>query len=68
MLLSQERAGTVPSLKRVFTLRLEDEDYEKMKIISANNHRSMANQIEYLVKKFIAEYEKEHGQIKIKVD
>ncbi|NPV93208.1 MAG: Arc family DNA-binding protein [Firmicutes bacterium] len=55
----------MPSDKRVFTLRLTDEDYEKIKILSATNNRSMANQIEYLVRRFIADHEKKHGLIKI---
>ncbi len=55
----------MPSLKRIFTLRLSDDDYEKMRIIAAADNRSMANSIEQLVKHCIAEYEKEHGEIKL---
>ena len=55
----------MPSLKRLFSLRLEDDDYDKMKIIAANDNRSMANAIEFLVKQHIAEYEAEHGEIKV---
>lgn len=51
--------------KRVFTLRLTESDYEKMRIISANNNRSMANYIEWLVKQEIAAYEKENGVIPV---
>ena len=54
----------MPSTKRIFTLRLEDDDYDKMKVIAARDTRSMANYIEKLVKKEIAEYEAEHGPIK----
>lgn len=55
----------MPSQKRIFTLRLFDDDYEKMKIIASNDGRSMANYIERLVKSDIASYEAEHGEITI---
>ncbi len=53
----------MPSLKRTFTLRLEDDDYDKMKIIAAKDNRSMANAIEWLVKQEIAHYEAEIDEI-----
>jgi len=58
----------MPSFKRTFTLRLTDKDYEKIQKISAKNNRSMANQIEYLVKNYIEKYEEEHGVIKTDYD
>ena len=51
------------SVKRVFTLRLDDTDYEKMRQIAANDNRSMANCIETLVKQRIEEYERDNGVI-----
>lgn len=58
----------MPSAKRLFSLRLEDEDYERMKFIAAQDHRSMANFIEMLVKRSIMEYEAEHGPIPLPED
>ena len=49
--------------KRVFTLRLEEENFEKIKFIADRNKRSIAKQIEYLIEQHINEYETEHGAI-----
>lgn len=43
--------------KRQFTLRLSEENFEKIKQIAAENKRSIAAQIEYLIERYIAEYE-----------
>jgi len=58
----------MPSLKRIFTLRLHDDDYEKMKYIAQLDNRSMANYIEKMVQNEIARYEKENGVIAVDVD
>lgn len=55
----------MPSTKRIFTLRLEDECYEKMRVIAASDNRSMANYIESMVKEEIRTYESKHGEIKV---
>lgn len=55
----------MPSLKRIFTLRLEDNDYDKMKIIAASDNRSMANYIESMVKSEIRAYEAQNGPIEL---
>jgi hypothetical protein len=52
--------------KRVFTLRLEDENFEKIKFIAHKNKRSIAMQIEYLVEQHVDEFEKKNGKIHIK--
>lgn len=49
--------------KRQFTLRVQPDIFEKMKYISELEHRSLAMQIEYLMKKNIEDYEKEHDTI-----
>jgi len=41
--------------KRVFTLRLEDEVFEKIGILATKSHRSMTNYIEYVLLKHINE-------------
>lgn len=50
--------------KRVFTLRLADDVFEKIGILATSEHRSMTNYIEYVLLKHLGEYEKEHGAIK----
>ena len=50
--------------KRVFTLRLNDEVFDKIGILATNEHRSMTNYIEYVLLKHIDEIENEHGEIK----
>ena len=52
--------------KRVFTLRLTDDVFEKIGILATSEHRSMTNYIEYVLLKHLDEYEKEHGAIKKK--
>lgn len=49
--------------KRVFTLRLGDEIFDKVRVLSAREHRSMTNYIEYVLIRHIREYELEHGEI-----
>lgn len=49
--------------KRQFTMRMQPEIFDKLKVISALNKRSMAMQIEFLLEQYIAEYEATHGQI-----
>ncbi len=50
--------------KRVFTLRLSDEVFDKIGILATNEHRSMTNYIEYILMRHLEEVEKEHGTIK----
>ncbi len=56
----------MPTDKRVFTLRLQEDNFNKIKYIAEKNKRSIAMQIEYLVEQFIGEYERDHGKITIK--
>ena len=44
--------------KRVFTLRLSDEVFDKIGILATNEHRSMTNYIEYVLLRHIEETEK----------
>ena len=43
--------------KRVFTLRLTDEIFDKIGKLAADQHRSMTNYIEYILMKHIEETE-----------
>ncbi len=49
--------------KRVFTLRLPDEVFDKIGILATREHRSMTNYIEYVLMKHLTEVEQENGQI-----
>lgn len=51
--------------KRQFTLRLSDENFEKIKYIAGINKRSIAMQIEFLIEQYIKQWENEHGVIDI---
>ena len=50
--------------KRVFTLRLPDEVFDKIGILATKEHRSITNYIEYVLMKHLAEIEQESGEIK----
>lgn len=54
--------------KRVFTLRLSDEVFDKIGILAANEHRSMTNYIEYVLIQHLEQVEKESGRIQTKQD
>ena len=49
------------SNKRVFTLRLSEEVFEKIGRLATREHRSMTNYIEYVLLRHIAEEEKRSG-------
>lgn len=51
--------------KRVFTLRLSDEVFDKIGVLATNDHRSMTNYIEYVLMQHLEQVEKEHGTIEI---
>ncbi len=50
--------------KRVFTLRLTDEVFDKIGVLATEEHRSVTNYIEYVLLKHLGEIEKERGPIK----
>ena len=50
--------------KRVFTLRLTDEVFDKIGALATEEHRSVTNYIEYVLLKHLGEIEKERGPIK----
>lgn len=49
--------------KRVFTLRLEDDIFDKIGILATREHRSMTNYIEFVLLKHLAEIEEQQGEI-----
>ncbi|MGN0106202.1 MAG: hypothetical protein ACI4A5_00720 [Hominilimicola sp.] len=55
----------MPVVRTQFTLRLDPVNHVKIKKIAAGESRTMTNMIEYLIKKEIARYEKENGEIPV---
>lgn len=51
------------SNKRVFTLRLSDEVFDKIGALATKQHRSMTNYIEFVLLKHLEEVEKAEGAI-----
>ncbi len=49
--------------KRVFTLRLSDEVFNKIGTLATSEHRSMTNYIEYVLLNHIREVEAKQGEI-----
>ncbi len=44
-------------------LRIDEVTYGKLKTISENENRSLNNLVEYIIKKYLTEYEEQHGAI-----
>ena len=44
-------------------LRLEEEAYEKVKVIAKEEKRSINNLVEYAVERYIKDYEAQHGPV-----
>lgn len=51
--------------KRQFTLRIQDETYEKMRYLAYAERRSIAMEIETAMLAYISAYEKEHGPVQL---
>jgi len=49
--------------KRVFTLRLNDDVFDKIGVLATKQHRSMTNYIEYVLLSHIEAVEKEAGDV-----
>ncbi len=54
--------------KRQFTLRMQEENFLKIKHISELKKRSIAMQIEYIVAEYVKNFEKENGTIEIALE
>lgn len=46
------------TLKRVFTLRLDDDIFDRIEQIAKDEHRSMTNLIEFILLKYLEENER----------
>lgn len=51
--------------KRVFTLRLSEEVFEKIGVLATREHRSMTNYIEFILLQHLESAEREQGIIQI---
>lgn len=51
--------------KRQFTLRIQDETYEKMRYLAFVERRSIAMEIETAMLAYISAYEEQHGVIQL---
>lgn len=49
-------------------IRVEEEAWEKLRIIASINKRSINKEIEYLIDQRIWEYEEKYGEIEINYD
>lgn len=54
----------MPSKLPKFVARTDQTTIDKFKFIAAKNERSVSQEMVYLVKQAINEYEKKHGEIK----
>lgn len=53
----------MPSNLPKFTLRTDRETLEKFRYVADNNFRTVNKELEMLMQKHIADYEREHGPI-----
>ena len=51
--------------KRQFTLRLQEENFLKVKSLASMDRRSIAMEIEYILEQYINDFEAKHGEIKL---
>ena len=49
-------------------VRLDEIAYKKMKVIAVRENRNTNSQLDYFLKKCVAEYEAKHGQIILPAD
>lgn len=49
--------------KQQVSVRVQPYTYEKFKMLAEKNNRSISQQIEFLMKQCIEQYEREYGQI-----
>lgn len=50
--------------KRVFTLRLSDEVFDKIGALATREHRSITNYIEFVLLKHLEDVEREQGAVR----
>lgn len=55
----------MPSQLPPFSLRIPEELLDKIRFIAQKNLRSANKEIEFALIKYVSEYEKQHGEIKV---
>lgn len=55
----------MPSKKPMVTLRTDKEVIDKLKYIADFENRSDNKELEHILKSYIVQFEKEHGEIKV---
>lgn len=53
----------MPNTKIQTGIRLDESLYSKLKIIAKREGRTLNNLNEYILRRFIADYEREHGPV-----
>ena len=48
---------------KAYSLRIDNELMEKVKIIAENEDRPISKQLERIIRQYVEQYEKEHGEI-----
>ena len=51
--------------KRQFTMRMQDDTYEKIRYLAFTDRRSIAMEIEHILLEHIAAWEAQHGPIRV---
>ena len=54
--------------KRQFTMRMDERNFDKIRVVAAYNRRSIAMQIEHLIEQCIREHETARGEIIVDED
>ncbi|MBP2660149.1 MAG: Arc-like binding domain protein [Firmicutes bacterium] len=54
----------MPSALPIFTLRIPEKLLNKVRFISEQNKRSANKEIEFVLERYVAEYEKDNGKIR----
>lgn len=58
----------MPSSVPMRGLRMEDELYLKLKFIASEESRSYNQEAVYILRQYVADYEKQHGTINVNTD
>lgn len=53
----------MPTIKIQTGLRLEEELYEKLKVLAASEGRSLNNLAEHIIRRYVADHEAKYGQL-----
>lgn len=54
--------------KKAFTMRMQANNYEKLRTLARKNKRSMAMELEYIIEQYFSNYEAQNGEIPVEGD